>query len=226
MKEGPDIALIGSLIGEPARANMLVALMSGKALTASEMAVESGITPQTASSHLAKLQSGGLVIQRKEGRHRYFSLSDDDVGQLLEGMMGLAASRGQLRTRTGPKDPQLRKARVCYNHLAGELGVALYDGLMGRDMVRKSNGDLSLTDNGHNFMSEFGIGVDQLCKLRRPLLRPCLDWSARRNHLAGSLGVALLDRFLQLGWAKRQSGSRIVQFSRTGESAFQNFIAK
>ena len=122
MKEGPDIALLGSLIGDPARANILTALMSGKALTATELASEAGVTVQTASSHLKKLQEAQLLRQRKQGRHRYFTLADDDVGSVLEAMMGLAARRGLLRTRTGPRDEALRKARVCYNHLAGRSG--------------------------------------------------------------------------------------------------------
>ena len=119
MKEGPDITLLGSLIGDLAWANVLTALMSGKALTASELAAEAGITKQTASSHLNKLEAAALVSQRKQGRHRYFTLADDEVGSMLEAMMGPAAKRGLLRTRTGPKDPALRKARICFNHLAG-----------------------------------------------------------------------------------------------------------
>jgi len=125
MKEGPDIPKIGALIGAPARANMLTALMGGQALTATELAGAAGITLQTASSHLSKLETGGLVAQRKQGRHRYFALADDEVGLLLENIMGFAANRGLMRTRPGPKDPALRKARICYNHLAGHCGVRL-----------------------------------------------------------------------------------------------------
>src|SRR5215469_16064965 len=128
-KEGPSIARVASLAGEPARANMLSALLSGKALTASELAGEAGITLQTASSHLSKLESGGLVSSQKQGRHRYFRLAENDVAEMLEAMMGVAARAGHMRTRTGPKDPAMRKARVCYNHLAGEMGVRLFDSL-------------------------------------------------------------------------------------------------
>ncbi|MEL7454334.1 MAG: winged helix-turn-helix domain-containing protein, partial [Pseudomonadota bacterium] len=130
MKEGPDIALFGALIGDPARANILTALMSGKALTATELAGEAGVTIQTASSHLKKMEDAGLLRQRKQGRHRYFALADDDVSHVLESLMGLAAKRGLLRTRPGPKDAALRKARVCYNHLAGDMGVALYENML------------------------------------------------------------------------------------------------
>ena len=130
MKTGPDIALIASLVGEPARANMLTALMSGRALTASELAREAGVTPQTASAHLAKLEGGGLLALEKQGRHRYYRLTGPDVAAVLEGLMGLAARAGHTRVRTGPKDPALRRARACYDHLAGDLGVQLFDGLV------------------------------------------------------------------------------------------------
>lgn len=221
MKEGPDIALIGSLVGDPARANILTALMSGHALTATELAAECGVTPQTASSHLAKLEAGGLLRQRKQGRHRYFALSGDDVGQMLENMMGLAASRGHLRLRTGPRDPALRKARICYDHLAGELGVQMLDSLLQRNLVAADGDDLDLTASGRSTLSTFGIDIEGLERLRRPMCKYCLDWSARRSHLAGSLGAALLDRMIALKWARRVSNTRIIAFTPPGETAFQ-----
>ena len=220
MKEGPDIALLGSLIGDPGRANMLTALMSGKALTASELAAEANITLQTASAHLHKLLAGGLVRERKQGRHRYFSLMDDDVGRLLETMMGLAAKRGHSRTRAGPRNSQLRKARVCYDHLAGELGVQMFDGLVTRRLLLQTEEALELTREGRTFVAEFGIDVETLDRAHRPLCRSCLDWSARRSHLAGSLGAAFLQRFYQLGWASREEDSRIVAFTQHGETRF------
>ncbi|WP_108882323.1 metalloregulator ArsR/SmtB family transcription factor [Anderseniella sp. Alg231-50] len=217
MKEGPDIALLGSLIGDPARANILTALMSGKALTASELASEAGVTVQTASSHLKKLQDAHLLRQRKQGRHRYFTLADDEVGSVLEAMMGLAAGRGLVRTRTGPKDEALRRARVCYNHLAGDLGVAIYDGMISRGYLAETDGDVDLTGVGKEFAARFGVDLEVLSKSRRPMCRSCLDWSSRRTHLAGSLGTALLNRFYDLGWASRVDGSRVVKFSARGE---------
>ncbi len=223
MKEGPDIALLGALIGDPARANMLTALMSGKALTATELASEAGVTTQTASSHLSKLDGAGLIAMRKQGRHRYFTLADDDVGALLEAMMGLAAKRGHIRTRTGPKDPALRKARVCYNHLAGEMGVQMFDSLMAAGYLVEGE-DLILTLAGEGFMTDLGIDLDRLTSPRRPLCKSCLDWSARRSHLAGALGEALLDRFIDTGWALRDDGSRIVSFTSKGEAAFDSLF--
>lgn len=218
MKEGPDIALIGSLIGDPARANMLTALLSGKALTATELAAEAGITPQTASTHLKKLEGADLVSQKKQGRHRYFALADEDVGRVLEAIMGLAAKRGLSRTRTGPRDPELRRARVCYNHLAGNLGVQLFDGLLARGYMTVAGDDVNLTISGVDALSDFGLDIKTLEALKRPLCRSCLDWSERRTHLAGALGTALLQRFYDLKWANRVPDSRIIRFSARGET--------
>lgn len=220
MKEGPDIAQIGSLIGDPARANMLTALTGGKALTATELAGTAGVTLQTASSHLAKLEAGGLIAQRKQGRHRYFTLADDDVGLMIEGLMGFAAYRGFTRHRTGPKDPALRKARVCYNHLAGDYGVRMLDSLVAEEVIAGTADKLQLTKSGEDRITALGIDLAALTRSRRPVCRACLDWSERRSHLAGSLGQALLTLFLDKGWAKREADSRAVRFTGTGEKEF------
>jgi len=221
MKTGPDIALVASLVGDPARANMLTALMSGKALTASELAQEAGVTPQTASSHLAKLEAGGLVEPEKQGRHRYYRLSGTDVAGVLEGLMGLAARVGHLRIRTGPKDPALRRARVCYDHLAGDLGVQMLDAMTRQQLVRQNRNEITLTTEGEKFVArKLQIDVAGLDHPRRPLCKGCLDWSARRSHLAGQLGAAILDRLYELKWATRSPGNRIVNFTRNGEKQF------
>ncbi len=220
MKEGPDIARIAALIGDPARANMLTALMSGKAVTASELAQEAGVTVQTASTHLSKLDQGGLLRPRKQGRHKYFSLASEDVARVLEGLMGLAAGSGHLRSRIGPKDPALRKARVCYSHLAGDMGIRLFDSLVDRRLLRTKGATLELSERGHAFVREFGIDIVRLDSRKTPLCRECLDWSERRSHLAGSLGRAFLGRIEEMGWARRERGTRIVRFSPPGEKAF------
>ncbi|GAB4532308.1 MAG: winged helix-turn-helix domain-containing protein [Roseibium sp.] len=220
MKDGPDIARLGALIGDPARANILVALMSGKALTASELAVEAGITGQTASSHLKKLTEGGLLSQARQGRHRYFTPAGPEVGAALEAIMGLAAEKGYLRTRTGPRDPAMRAARVCYDHLAGDLAVRIFASLAdrGRLVASSDGGGLSLSDEGAVFISGLGIDLEALSARRRPLCRACLDWSERRNHLGGSLGAALLGKFEQNGWLRRQTGTRLVHIAPKGQA--------
>ena len=220
MTEGPDIARIGALIGDPARANMLTALMGGQALTATELAQAASVTLQTASSHLSKLEDGGLVRQRKQGRHRYFARADAATGALLEAVMGFAASRGHLRHRPGPKDPALRKARVCYDHLAGDYGVRMLDSLIRRGTIASQEGELTVTEQGRADLGRMGIDLEPLASSRRPICKSCLDWSERRSHLAGTLGKALLTRFLEEGWAKRSEDSRAVEFTRAGESRF------
>lgn len=221
MKVGPDIALVASLLGDPARANMLTALMGGAALTAGELARHAGVSAQTASSHLAKLRDGGLVAVRRQGRHAYFSLADADVGAVLEGLMGLAARAGHQRVRPGPREPALREARVCYDHLAGDLGVAMLDGLIAKGRLTEAGETLSLTEAGERFVRAFGVDPDVLAKGRRPVCKSCLDWSVRRSHLAGGLGAALLQRICELGWARREPGTRLVAFSPSGRAAFE-----
>ena len=215
--------MVASLVGDPARANMLTALLSGRALTASELSQEAGITPQTASSHLSKLEAGGLIEQEKQGRHRYYRLADPDVGGVLEGLAALAARAGHMRVRTGPKDPALRRARVCYDHLAGDLGVQMLDSLRRQKLVRQHKQEIELTAEGERFLDHaLQIDAATLTHPRRPVCKACLDWSERRHHLAGTLGAALMRRFTDLKWAARDPtpGSRVVQFTRQGEKRF------
>jgi len=219
VKEDPDIASIAALIGDPARANILTALMSGKALTATELAGEAGVSAQTASSHLRKLRDGGLLNLRQQGRHKYFTLSGEDVA--LEGLMGLAAGRGHLRTRIGPKDAALREARVCYNHLAGETGVRMFRA-MGHFKVQPDA--LALSAAGAAFVSDLSIDLNSLMRSKAPMCRECLDWSMRQSHLAGRLGRAMLGRFEQLGWLRRVPATRIIEFTTRGRTSFDKLF--
>lgn len=224
MKEGPDIARLAALIGDPARANMLAALMDGRALTAGELAVEAGVTKQTASSHLARLAEGGLLVAEAQGRHRYFRLAGADVGEAIEALMALAQARGGQRARTGPKEPALRRARICYGHLAGEMGVMLYGRLSKRRWLKLTEGEIMITTSGVKAMENFGIDIGKLSTLRRPMCRACLDWSERRYHLSGSLGEALLARFMEHGWARRLPGTRVIDINAKGETALANWL--
>jgi DNA-binding transcriptional ArsR family regulator len=224
MKDGPDIARVAALFGDPARANMMVALGDGRALTATELAAEAGVTKQTASSHLARLTGSGLITVQPQGRHRYYRVTDEEVAHAIESLMGLAHAKGGRRTRTGPRDPALRHARSCYSHLAGELGVALFNGLARRRWIELAGDDVGVSASGRRAFTAFGIDLDGLAAQPRPLCRPCLDWSERRHHLAGSLGVALLTRITDLKWARREKNSRIVRFKPQGEKALLNWL--
>ena len=221
MKDGPDIARIASLVGDPARANMLTALMAGGALTASELALEAGVGLPTASSHLGKLMDGGLLSLSSQGRHRYYSLATAQVATMLESIMGVASSVGPKRVRPGPKEPAMREARVCYDHLAGDHAVAMFDGLVARGLLVADGEAISLPQKGASFFHAVGIDTEQLDGKRRPVCRACLDWSARRTHLAGTLGAAILDKILAEKWARRDAGSRAVRFTPPGRLAFQ-----
>lgn len=229
MKDGPDLARVAHLVGDPARANMLSALMSGMALTASELALEAGVTLPTASSHLAKLADGGLVAVTAQGRHRYFRLSGPQVASMLEAISVVAVAQGPQRTRPGPRDAALRQARICYDHLAGEAGVALFDRLIAGGMLRpageaRPGGPLDLTAAGESFFRDWGLDPGAISRGRRPLCRSCLDWSVRRSHLAGALGAAVLERMFALGWARRQPGTRVIAFTPTGSQAFDRLV--
>jgi DNA-binding transcriptional ArsR family regulator len=226
MREGPDIAYIANLVGDPARANMLTALVGGTALTASELALEAGVTVQTASSHLSKLTEGGLLKLSVQGRHRYFALAGPDIAAMLEAIMGVAAIVGPKRVRPGPRDRAMREARLCYDHLAGELAVGMFDRLLAEDAIAETADGVRFGRNGHDFFAARGIDVEALSGLRRPICRACLDWSVRRSHLAGSLGAAILDKIFKEKWARRPREGRLVTFSLQGRRAFaQAFLA-
>ncbi|MDF2812961.1 MAG: transcriptional regulator [Microvirga sp.] len=222
MKEGPVIASVAALLGDPARANILTALIDGRALTVSELARAAGVTIQTASGHLAKLSDASLLIGEKQGRHRYFRLSGPDVAQVLEALMGLAQRTGAVRVRTGPRDEALRTARICYDHLAGERGVAMLLSLKRRALIAGED-DLALTPSGRQFFVDFGIDVEALEKGRRPVCRACLDWSERRSHLGGALGAAILTEVIDRNWAVRDG--RSLAFTPAGLRQFVEHVA-
>src|SRR5262245_21651293 len=219
MLDMPDVARVAALVGGPARGRMLTALMEGRALTATELALHGGVAASTASSHLDQLVEAGLLVIARQGRHRYFRIARPEVAAAIEGLMAIAPPA---RTRTtGPRDPGLRKARVCYDHLAGEAGVALLEGLRTRQWVRGAGPGLALAPAGEAWFRGLGVDLDRLRAGRRPLLRPCLDWSERQFHLAGSLGAALLERLLALRLARREAGSRALALSPRGQALLQ-----
>ncbi|MGE0596007.1 MAG: ArsR/SmtB family transcription factor [Hyphomonadaceae bacterium] len=222
MRHGPNIAAIAALLGDPARANMMTALLNGAALTASELALEANVTKQTASSHLAKLSAAGLVGVEAQGRHRYYTLADADVAGLLETLMGVAARAKALRTRPGPKEPALRHARLCYDHLAGELGVALFDAFIkNKWMTPGPEKTFALTKLGRIKVQTFGVDIEDLETGARPICRACLDWSVRRHHLAGALGAGILDVIFERRWAEQRGSSRVLDFTRAGEAGLK-----
>lgn len=221
---GSTIAVVASLIGDTARANMLAALMGGEALTAGELAREAGVTAQTASGHLARLTDGHLLVQERQGRHRYYRLASPAVADAIQALMAVAVDGPARHRPPGPRDVALRLARTCYDHLAGKLSIALADTLAARGHVVLADGAGLVTDEGRRFFCDFGIDLDATAS-RRPLCRTCLDWSERRPHLAGRLGANLLGRSLSLGWVARTAGTRALRVTPAGEQGFRAAFA-
>jgi DNA-binding transcriptional ArsR family regulator len=220
-----NLAEVASLVGDPARANMLAALMDGRALTASELAYMARITPQTASAHLAKLTDSHLLTVASQGRHRYFRLASPLIGRMLEGIMAVAAIEAPRRHRPVTlKDTAMRQARTCYDHLAGRVGVALADALVAEGRVVLGDDGGTVTDKGTEFFRTLGIDLNAGRSRQRCFCRPCLDWSERRPHLAGALGAALADTAFERGWIERLRDTRAVAVTKPGEAAMSELF--
>ena len=223
MVSNATFAEIAALAGDPARANMLIAMMDGRALTASELAQLAGIAPQTASGHLANLTTSGLIAVEQQGRHRYHRLGSAAVARMLESILQVAAegsSEQRSRLVTGPRDVALREARTCYDHLAGKLGVALADAMVANGHVELAADAGLLTRRGLTLMNRLGIDVAAQ-RGKRVLCRPCLDWSERRSHLAGFVGAAICTHCFAEGWIRRVKGTRAVAVTPKGQRAFR-----
>jgi DNA-binding transcriptional ArsR family regulator len=221
-------AEIAALSGDPGRASMLHALMDGRALTATELARAAGITPQTASGHLQRMTAVGLLSVEKQGRHRYHRLAAPSIARMLESIMQVAAElepTGKKLT-IGPKDAALRRARTCYDHFAGQLGVAIADALIGQGHVELTGDAGILSETGIAHLAEIGMEVEPMLVQRtkrsgRILCRPCLDWSERRPHLGGLVGATICAHSMQHGWTRRLDGTRAVLVTPKGERAFR-----
>ncbi len=225
MATNANFAEIAALAGDPARAGMLHALLDGRALTATELSHVAGITPQTASGHLARLTKAGLIAVHKQGRHRYHRLASAAVAQMMESIMQVAALANPTRARmfVGPRDAALRAGRTCYDHLAGRLGVALADAMVAAGHVELTDDAGVMTDSGMASLKRVGLDVARITAAgsKRVLCRPCIDWSERRPHLAGALGAALCQHCLTKGWIRRIDGSRAVAVTRKGEQGLR-----
>ncbi|WP_280153107.1 helix-turn-helix transcriptional regulator [Piscinibacter sp. XHJ-5] len=214
----PRFAKVAAMIGDPTRARMLAALMGGQFLAAGELAAAAGVTAQTASAHVAKLVDAELVVARTQGRHRYFRLADADIGHALEALSLVAERSAQAdKWSQGPYKP-LKAARTCYSHLAGELGVALFEGLLARGTLQPCDGHFLLSDAGRAELSTLGVPLPAITTpaAARRFAYPCLDWSERRDHLAGALAVALLEHSVERGWLRKVEGSRALRITPEG----------
>lgn len=211
-----DLASIGSLLADDARASMILTLLGGDAIPAGELARRAGVSPSGASAHLKRLREGGLITQERAGRHRYFRLASAEVAEALESLAHVAPVRRVSSFRESEATRALKRARTCYDHLAGELGVGVADALVGCGVLTRTDAAFALTDEGTRWFGGLGIDVDAIAASRRSFARACVDWSERRPHLAGSLGAALADVFFARKWIRRLPGGRAVAVTPDG----------
>ncbi|WP_425590375.1 ArsR/SmtB family transcription factor [Fictibacillus enclensis] len=211
-----NVAEIASIVSESSRAAMLTALMDGRFHTASELAYRAGIKPQTASFHLSKMQEAGVIALEKQGRHRYYGILNEEVAKVMESLLFIAPPVKIKSLKQSSQDKAIRYARTCYDHLAGNVGVQLTDALLKAGFLEEEKENFIVPEEGVRFFGEMGIDLERIRKKRRSFSFRCLDWSERRHHLAGSLGNALLERFLQLGWMQRVPQNRAVKITEAG----------
>lgn len=216
----PHVAAAASLLSEESRSIMLTMMMDGRFHTSGELARAAGITPQTASFHLKKLEDAGFLAQTKQGRHRYYGLKDPAIAQVIESLLTITPPVQVSSFNQAAEDQAIRYARTCYDHLAGSLGILVAETLTSNEYVKKEQEQYILTPTGETFFSSFGIDLEASRRKRRSFCHCCLDWSERKHHLAGSLGNALLECFLELGWLQRKSGSRALLLTEIGRNGF------
>ncbi|MDF2260863.1 metalloregulator ArsR/SmtB family transcription factor [Streptantibioticus ferralitis] len=231
-----DVARAAAVFGDASRVRVLLALGDGRRLSASVLAAEAGVSPSTASAHLARLLEAGLVTVETHGRHRYYRLSGPEVSDVLEALARVAPPKAVRSLREGTRAAQLRRCRTCYDHLAGRLGVALMDALLAKGILTGGDGryreeaadrdrpsaygrdvPYELTEHGREILTEFGVDPDDLPR-RRPAIRYCVDWSEQRHHLSGGLGAALTGRLFALDWIRRGDARRVVRVTDEGRA--------
>jgi DNA-binding transcriptional ArsR family regulator len=217
------LAEVAALLGDPARAGMMTALWDGGARPAGELVRLAGVTPATASSHLGRLVSGGLLRVEPRGRHRYYRLAGTQVAEALEALAHLVVPRPATLASDAAGAP-LRRARMCYDHIAGQLGVSIADALMTRRLLTLRDGSFQLSTGGRRWFSRLGFDLGALERGRRPLLRSCIDWTERREHLGGALGSALAAHLLECDWVRRERGARTLLLTAAGRHGLQRSL--
>jgi DNA-binding transcriptional ArsR family regulator len=224
MSGDADIAAVAALIADRNRAAMLLALMGGRPCSGSALSDSAGISRALASAHLKKLVDGGLVAVEKRGRQRLYSIAGEEVVEAIEALILIAPPTPVRSLRGATQSDGLRRARLCYDHLAGALGVAVTDALLARDLIRPADGGFTLGDRAAAGFAEIGIDLAAVKAARRPTLRSCLDWTERRDHLAGGLGAAVASELIERGWVRRRDTSRAVTLTAAGARALRDWI--
>ena len=225
----PGLSRIGALLADPGRAAMLWTLMDGSARPAGELTLIAGLSPSAASAHLARLTEGGLLAVEVRGRHRYFRIATPDIAASIEALANVAQATAPQRAaprtaRTVPVD--MRYARTCYDHMAGELAVRVFERMVEHDLLTRDGDTLEATSSGTVHLADWGIDVAVQHTRRRRFACTCPDWSERRPHLGGALGAALLDSWSREGWVERTERPRILRITPTGHQRFNDFLAR
>ncbi len=219
-----NLSAVASLIGDPHRSDMLLLLLGGEPLSGTALAEAAGISRALASAHLKKLVAGGLVRVEASGRQRMYTIASRQVADALEALVQLSAPAEVRSLRQAARSKNLRWARMCYDHLAGVVGVAVTEALVGRDLIAAREGTFTLTERGPDGFAAFGVDVAGLAARRRPLVRGCMDWTERRHHLAGSLGAALTAELLRRDWMRGREASRIVTVTPAGRAGLRDWL--
>ncbi|MDH1264489.1 helix-turn-helix transcriptional regulator [Pseudomonas sp. GD03944] len=220
MEYSPGISSVAALLADPGRAAMVWALMDGSARPAGELALLAGLSPSSASAHLAKLTEGGLLVQQSHGRNRYYALAGPEVGQAVEALAGAALATLPRKSRVVPASRgtpmAMREARTCYDHLAGELAVGVFERMSAAGWLAQDGKRVTITDAGTQGLQALGIDVPAVAQRRRQLACACPDWSERKPHLGGAIGAALLLRCKEAGWVRPSNSSRALHVSPEG----------
>ncbi|WP_281321790.1 ArsR/SmtB family transcription factor [Flavobacterium aestivum] len=213
---------IATLIGDPTRATIMWSLLEGKAFTATELAIAVNTSPQNISMHLTKLVQADLLVVESQGRHKYYRFARKEIAYAIEAMISLVPPSISTQNTKTEKVSGIKHCRTCYDHLAGKVGVALTDSLLQQQLLIDTSGRFEISSEGEKWFTEFGIPLTTLKQQKRSFLRPCLDWSERRPHIAGSLATALLDKMLLEDWLRKTKDSRALIVTAKGKKEFQS----
>ncbi|OXG08854.1 ArsR family transcriptional regulator [Flavobacterium araucananum] len=212
------------LIGDPTRAAIMWTLLDGRAFTATELSIAVHTSPQNMSMHLGKLLEANLLCVEKQGRHKYYRFFNKEVAYVVEAMANLIPKpERSLKKKTG-EYPPIKYCRTCYDHLAGKIGVALADSLLEQKIIIEKDSAFEISPEGEKWFSDFGINTAEAQKQKRIFLKPCLDWSERRNHIAGSIGTSLLNKMLEQDWIRKTKDSRAITITGKGEKEFLKYF--
>lgn len=215
---------IAALIGDPTRAVIMWTLLDGKAFTATELAITANTSPQNISMHLAKLVQSDLLCAEKQGRHKYYRFSNKEIAYAIEAMANLIPHSSIPKKSIIEKYSPIKHCRTCYDHLAGKIGVALTDSLLEQKIIVDNKNVFEISPKGEKWFSDFGINVDEVKKQRRLFLKPCLDWSERRNHIAGSLATSIFDKMVSNDWLRKTNDSRAIIITGKGEKELYEYF--